>query len=79
MEKLADRLAKRIKELRGDSSQLQFSKKLGISNSSLNRIEMAEQNVTLETLDALCARLKCDVADLFPRSERRVGGGHKAP
>lgn len=70
MEKLADRLAKRIKELRGDSSQLQYSKKLGISNSSLNRIEMAEQNVTLETLDALCARLKCDVADLFaPRTD----------
>lgn len=65
MERLADRLAKRIRELRGDISQLQFSKKLGISNSSLNRIEMAEQNVSLETLDVLCVRLKCDVGDLF--------------
>lgn len=73
MERLADRLAKRLRELRGDASQLQFSKKLGISNSSLNRIEMGEQNVALDTLDTLCARLKCDVADLFapPSGKRR--------
>ena len=41
--------------------------KLRISNSSLNRMEQGEQNVSLKTLDVLCKRLKCDVADLFPK------------
>jgi DNA-binding Xre family transcriptional regulator len=62
---LAKRLGKRLRELRGTESQLQFSKKLGISNASLNRIELGEQNVSLRTLDTLCKRLKCDVGDLF--------------
>jgi len=36
----------------------------GISDSTLHRIEMAEQNVTLKTLEQLCQRLKCAVEDL---------------
>ncbi|GMV90927.1 MAG: hypothetical protein AMXMBFR82_07050 [Candidatus Hydrogenedentota bacterium] len=65
MNTLAKRLGIRLRELRGDESQLQFSKKLGISNSSLNRMELGEQNVSLNTLEVLCKRLKCDVGDLF--------------
>ncbi|MFC1601298.1 helix-turn-helix domain-containing protein [Candidatus Sumerlaeota bacterium] len=63
--KLAIRLGKRLRELRGETSQLQFSKKLGISKSSYNRMEIGEQNVTLEMLETICKRLKCDVCDLF--------------
>jgi transcriptional regulator with XRE-family HTH domain len=73
MERSADRLAKRLKELRGDTSQLQFCKKLGVSKSSLHRMEMGEQNVTLDTLDALCARLKFDICDLFPPPGKAKG------
>lgn len=65
MSTLAQRLGIRLRELRGEESQLQFSKKLGISNSSLNRMELGEQNVSLNTLEVLCKRLKCDVGDLF--------------
>lgn len=46
-------------------SQRQFARKLGISKTSLSRMEMAEQNVSLKTLEHLCKRLKCDVGDLF--------------
>jgi len=65
MDDLATRLGKRLQALRGEQSQLQFSKKLGISNSSLRRLEEGEQNVSLKTLETLCRRLKCDVGDLF--------------
>ena len=65
MGNLAKRLGERLREMRGDMSQVRFARKLGISKSSLNRIEMGEQNVTLDTLDILCERLKCEVAELF--------------
>lgn len=65
MDTLAKRLGQRLRELRGDMSQLQFARKLSISKSSLNRMELGEQNVSLRTLDKLCRRLKCDVSDLF--------------
>lgn len=67
MDSLAKRLGKRLQELRGEESQLQFCRKLGISNSSLNRMEQGEQNVSLKTLETLCKRLKCDVGDLFAK------------
>lgn len=65
MDTLANRLGRRLRELRGDEPQLQFAKKLGISKSSLNRMELGEQNVSLKTLDILCRRLKRDVGELF--------------
>src|SRR5688572_30755597 len=65
MGNLRKRLAKRLRELRGETSQLQFTRKLGLSQSSYNRMEMGQQNVTVDTLEVLCKRLKCDVGDLF--------------
>ncbi|MGH7976841.1 MAG: hypothetical protein ACREC8_09270 [Limisphaerales bacterium] len=38
---------------------------MGISSSSLHRMEMGEQNVTLKTLEFLLKRLKCSVTDVF--------------
>ena len=66
MGRLARRLAKRLQELRGDTPQYRFAKKLGISKSSLNRLEIGEQNVSLRTIELLCKKLRCDIADLFP-------------
>jgi transcriptional regulator with XRE-family HTH domain len=60
------RLAKRLKELRGEESQNRFCRKLGVSNATLNRIENEQQNVSLQTLEKFCIRLNCDIADLFP-------------
>lgn len=65
MDTLANRLGRRLQELRGSEPQLRFAKKLGISKSSLNRMELGEQNVSLKTLDILCRKLKMDITDLF--------------
>jgi len=66
---LARRLALRLRELRGEATQVEFARKLGISDSSLSRMEIGDQNVSLKTLERLCTRLKCDIADLFSRLE----------
>lgn len=42
-----------------------FARKLGVSSSSLHRMELGEQNVTLKTLEHLLKRLKCSFADVF--------------
>ena len=31
-----------------------------------NPMEIGDQNVSLKTIQTLCNRLKCDIADLFP-------------
>ena len=66
---MAQRLAKQLgaflRKRRGDLTYQQFSRKTGISDSTLHRLEMATQNVTLTTLEQLCDRLKCRVSDLF--------------
>jgi DNA-binding Xre family transcriptional regulator len=68
---LRNRLANGLKQLRGNTSQNQFARRLGIDASSLNRIENQQQNVSLDTLEKLCRNLECDLADLFPRGESR--------
>lgn len=72
MANLRRRLANRLVELRGDRSQLQFSRDLGLSRSTLNRLEEGTQNVTLDILDGLCDRLNCDVAELFSAASERT-------
>jgi DNA-binding Xre family transcriptional regulator len=47
----------------------EFARKLGISSSSLHRMELGEQNVTLKTLELLLERLRCNVSDVFDKSK----------
>ena len=47
MGNLANKLAKKLRELRGDIPQNRFARRLGISKSSLNRMELGDQNVSL--------------------------------
>gem|GEM_PF-660048 len=54
-----------LRKKRGDMSYPAFARKLGISSSSLHRMEMGEQNVTLKTLEHLLKRLKCSLSDIF--------------
>lgn len=63
---LGRRLAKALSRFRGELSQNQFAKRLGVSNATLNRIENQVQNVSLETLEKLCLAIRCDIRDLFP-------------
>lgn len=62
---LSQKLAKNLKEKRGDMTQGEFARKLGISRPTLNRLESATQNTTLKTLEQVSKGLKCDVGELF--------------
>lgn len=62
---LSEKLARKLKDLRGDMTQHAFARKLGISRPTLNRLESASQNTTLKTLDQITKSLKCSIADLF--------------
>jgi DNA-binding Xre family transcriptional regulator len=54
-----------LRKRRGKMSYPAFARKLGLSSSSLHRMEMGEQNVTLKTLEHLLKRLRCSVNDVF--------------
>ena len=55
-----------LRKKRGDLTYAQFARKTGISDSTLHRLELAQQNVTLKTIEQLTQRLKCKVSDIFP-------------
>ncbi len=54
-----------LRKRRGEMTLPAYARKLGISSSSLHRMEMGEQNVTLTTLKRLLKRLKCSASDVF--------------
>jgi DNA-binding Xre family transcriptional regulator len=58
-------LGQYLRKRRGEMTLPAFARKLGISSSSLHRMEMGEQNVTITTLERLLKRLKCNVSDVF--------------
>lgn len=62
---LAQALAANLKQRRGKLTQESFARKLGISQSTLARLERCEQNATLQTLAQISKALKCEVEDLF--------------
>jgi DNA-binding Xre family transcriptional regulator len=63
--RLAKQLAAFLRQRREDLTFHQFSRKTGISGSTLHRLEQGEQNITLNSLEQLCDRLKCSIADIF--------------
>jgi transcriptional regulator with XRE-family HTH domain len=65
---LAQRLAEHPRRRREKAglSQVRMANRLGLSRSTLNRLEAADQNAILKTLDRLCKALKCE--DLFAKS-----------
>ena len=62
---LQKQLGRFLRRKRGAKTLPAFARKLGVSSSSLHRMEMGEQNVTLKTLEILLKRLKCSVSDLL--------------
>jgi DNA-binding Xre family transcriptional regulator len=63
--KLQQQLGQFLRRKRGEMTYQQFSRKLGISTASLQRMEMGAQNVTLNTIEQIAARLKCKISDIF--------------
>lgn len=69
MVQLRERLAKFIREKRGETPQREFARKIGVTQSTVMRIENLDQNVTLKTLETLCRAFHTDIGDLFPSTD----------
>ena len=54
-----------LRERRGDASYAVFARQLGISASTLYRLETGEQSVTLGKLEEILGRLKMEMRDVF--------------
>lgn len=65
MTEYRERLARRVAQMRGDIPMRQYAEKLGVSKSMLHRLEAGEQNITLDSLEALCKRMGVDIAEVF--------------
>lgn len=64
---LPETLARNIRSLRGDKTQEAFSRKLGISQATLARLESGAQNTTIKTLQQICKSLRCEIGELFKK------------
>jgi transcriptional regulator with XRE-family HTH domain len=64
--RLRKQLAEFMKRKRGDQTLQQFARRMGLSDSSLQRIEMMEQNVTIDAIQHIPDRLRCKFSDIFP-------------
>jgi len=62
---LTKKLGSFLRKKRGKLSYQQFAEKVGLSDSSLHRLEKGEQNVTLESLEQLAKKLRCSVSEML--------------
>lgn len=63
--KLRKRLAKKLKELKGDQTQAQFARRIGVGQATLNRLLNAEQAASLDVIETICRSLCLDVVELL--------------
>jgi transcriptional regulator with XRE-family HTH domain len=63
---LDHQLAIFLRKRRGEITYAAFARKLGITPSSLFRLENRQQSITLKTLQQIMDRLKCSWSDIFP-------------
>jgi transcriptional regulator with XRE-family HTH domain len=59
-------LAAFLKKKRGALSYAHFSKKTGVSHTTLHRIERGEHHLTLDKLETMLVKLKIRLSDIFP-------------
>jgi DNA-binding XRE family transcriptional regulator len=60
-------LASFLRQRRGVTPYAAFARKLGMTRSSLFRLENGQQSITLKRLQEIIDRLRCDIRDIFPR------------
>ena len=66
---LDNNLAQFLRKQRGEVAYATFARKLGITPSSLFRLENGQQSATLKTLQLICERLKVNVHNIFPGAD----------
>ena len=67
MQRYFDRqLAAYLRKARGSLSYAGFARKVGVSHTTLHRIERGEQHITLDKLQTILDRLKIKLRDVFP-------------
>ena len=67
MQRNLDRqFAKYLRRARGSLSYSDFAKKVGVSHTTLHRIERGEHHITLNKLETILARLRIKLSDIFP-------------
>jgi transcriptional regulator with XRE-family HTH domain len=59
-------LASFLRKRRGETTFAVFARKLGMTPSSLFRLENGQQSITLKSLQQIMDRLHCSVQDIFP-------------
>jgi transcriptional regulator with XRE-family HTH domain len=59
-------LGKFLRKTRGELSYAQFSKKTGVSHTTLHRLERGEHHLTLSKLETVMNKLKIRLGDIFP-------------
>lgn len=63
---LRKQLGAYLRERRGERTLRDFGREAGLSTSTLQRLEMGEQNITVDTLENVLRKLKASVRDVFP-------------
>ena len=61
------RLSRKLKQLKGRQSQAVFARRIGIQQSSLNRILHSKQPLNLDMLETICVHLGVDISELMKR------------
>jgi transcriptional regulator with XRE-family HTH domain len=59
-------LANYLRKRRGETTFAAFARRLGMTPSSLHRLENGQQSITLKKLQQIMDRLRCDFQDIFP-------------
>jgi transcriptional regulator with XRE-family HTH domain len=60
------RVAEFLQRRRGSESYVSFGRKVGLSASTLYRLENCEQSITVQKLEQVLTKLKCTAEDVFP-------------
>jgi transcriptional regulator with XRE-family HTH domain len=59
------RLSRKLKQIKGRQSQAVFARRIGIKQSSLNRILQSKQPLNLDMLEVICTHLDLDISELM--------------
>ena len=64
--------ARWLRERRGDETYAELSRVTKVPISTLHRLEMGQQSITLRLLEQILRRLRADPADVFPPNWQRA-------